>query len=177
MSEFHCTHCGKYGVYRGGASGSGAKPDGWVQNKYWGFGIKYFCSNKCMNDYNSYKENQEVQEEEKVSKPNMFERMVTEEDNKRKLEKDKEDIRLNNLTNIQFGTDSNDILEVMNQLVSIVSNNSDLKTKKIVVQKLEYGLLKLNQFGLTNEVEYFTKKLNKIKPKWWEYVIHVLNSK
>ena len=103
--------------------------------------------------------------------------MVTEEDNKRKLEKDKEDIRLNNLTNIQFGTDSNDILEVMNQLVSIVSNNSDLKTKKIVVQKLEYGLLKLNQFGLTNEVEYFTEKLNKIKPKWWEYVIHVLNSK
>ena len=65
----------------------------------------------------------------------------------------------------------------MNQLVSIVSNNSDLKTKKIVVQKLEYGLLKLNQFGLTNEVEYFTEKLNKIKPKWWEYVIHVLNSK
>ena len=97
--------------------------------------------------------------------------------NKRKLEKDKEDIRLNNLTNIQFGTDSNDILEVMNQLVSIVSNNSDLKTKKIVVQKLEYGLMKLNQFGLTNEVEYFTEKLNKIKPKWWEYVIHVLNSK
>ena len=47
----------------------------------------------------------------------------------------------------------------MNQLVSIVSNNSDLKTKKIVVQKLEYGLLKLNQFGLTNEVEYFTEKL------------------
>ena len=84
---------------------------------------------------------------------------------------------LNNLTNIQFGTDSNDTLEVMNQLVSIVSNNSDLKTKKIVVQKLEYGLLKLNQFGLTNEVEYFTEKLNKIKPKWWEYVIHVLNSK
>lgn len=49
MAEFHCAYCGKYGYGESvsGPMGGTSRPKGWVQNKSWGFGIKYYCSKKC----------------------------------------------------------------------------------------------------------------------------------
>lgn len=55
MADFHCEYCGKYGYGKptGGPLSAPLNPSGWVQNKSFGFGVKRFCSNKCLNEYNS----------------------------------------------------------------------------------------------------------------------------
>lgn len=50
MSDFNCNNCGK------GASRSQSyhgDPSGWVWNKSFGLGRKIFCSNRCLDEYNS----------------------------------------------------------------------------------------------------------------------------
>lgn len=49
MADFYCAYCGKYGDGRTGQGpvSTPSKPNGWLQNKSWGFGIKYYCSKKC----------------------------------------------------------------------------------------------------------------------------------
>lgn len=52
MADYNCAECGKYGY---GEPGSGpmtgsSRPNGWVQNRSFGFGIKYYCSNKCKKE-------------------------------------------------------------------------------------------------------------------------------
>jgi hypothetical protein len=49
MADFYCAYCGKYGDGRVGQGpvSTPSRPNGWLQNKSWGFGIKYYCSKKC----------------------------------------------------------------------------------------------------------------------------------
>jgi len=49
MADYHCGYCGKYGYGKPGAGpmSTSSSPSGWVQNKLFGFGIKYYCSKKC----------------------------------------------------------------------------------------------------------------------------------
>lgn len=185
MADFHCDYCGKLGIHTGQSTGTGAKPNGWVQNKSWGFGIKYFCSNKCMNDYNSKNSNSNTdnssypESRPKQNGPNMFERMRKEDDDRWEREKERnkerEELKLNNISSIQFGNDPEEISEVLNQLIVIFSSNkSNLNVRKAIVQKMEFGIRKLDQLG-SNDVEYFQEKLLKIKPKWWDIIWYYLN--
>lgn len=185
MADFHCDYCGKLGIHTGQSTGTGAKPNGWVQNKSWGFGIKYFCSNKCMNDYNSKNSNSNTdrgsysETSSRQKGPNMFERMRKEDDDRWEREKERnknrEELKLNNISNIQFGNDPDEISEVMNQLIVIFSSNkSNLNVRKAIVQKMEFGIRKLDQLG-SNDSEYFHEKLLKIKPKWYDVVWYYLN--
>jgi hypothetical protein len=52
MSDYSCYHCGKEGYKSGNYDPT---PKGWVYNKSSGFelGAKIFCSNKCLNEFNS----------------------------------------------------------------------------------------------------------------------------
>lgn len=184
MADFHCDHCGKLGIHTGQSTGTGAKPNGWVQNKSWGFGIKYFCSNKCMGDFNSKNSNNSNSDSDSETSPrqkgpNMFERMRKEDDDRWEREKEhnknREDLKLNNISSIQFGNNPDEISEVMNQLIVIFSSNkSNLNVRKSIVQKMEFGIRKLDQLG-SNDVEYFQEKLLKIKPKWWDIIWYYLN--
>lgn len=184
MADFHCAYCGKYGY---GKPGSGpatgvSRPDGWLQNKSWGFGIKYYCSKKCkladegvsenssQSDAKGANQSHVKTEATKPQGPNMFERMIAEDDKKREREQERLEEKLNKIANIQFGNNLDEISEVLNQLLALVaSNKSNIDVRKVVVQKMEFGILKLKQLGST-DVEYFQEKLMKIKPKWWEIV-------
>lgn len=49
MADFYCAYCGKLGDGRDGQGpvSTPSRPNGWLKNKSWGFGIKYYCSKKC----------------------------------------------------------------------------------------------------------------------------------
>lgn len=49
MANFKCAYCAKngYGEAVGGPMSASSRPNGWLQNKSFGFGIKYYCSRRC----------------------------------------------------------------------------------------------------------------------------------
>ena len=50
--DFNCGNCGKVGAGTP-TGGSTLAPSGWVWNKSFGLGRKAFCSNRCLDEYNS----------------------------------------------------------------------------------------------------------------------------
>lgn len=66
-----------------------------------------------------------------------------------------------------IGGSTDEISNQLNQLVSLGSANPDKKLKSAIVEKLEFGILKLRSAGANTEASYFEGKLEPLKKKSW----------
>ncbi|MFW5983286.1 MAG: hypothetical protein ACOCQ4_02205 [bacterium] len=76
--------------------------------------------------------------------------------------------RVDSISKISFGSDINQVQEVLNQLTTIGATKPDKDVRKAIVEKMEFGIMKLKNAGMNSEAEFFEDKMKKIKPKWYE---------
>ena len=87
---------------------------------------------------------------------------TSEREDKAKLEN-----RIDQITSMTFGTDTNEISNQLNQLVSLGSTKPDKVLKSAIVEKLEFGIMKLRGLNASGEAAFFEKKLEPLKKKSW----------
>ena len=75
--------------------------------------------------------------------------------------------QITDVTTMTFGTTADEISNQLNQLVSMASSKPDKKVKNAIVEKLEFGILKLKQLNALAEADFFEKKLVPLKKKSW----------
>jgi hypothetical protein len=82
-----------------------------------------------------------------------------------KDEKAQIESKIEEISQITFGTTSSEIEERINQLISMLASKPKKKIKNVLIEKVEYGILKLGQTGANKEVSYFEDKLAPYKKK------------
>jgi hypothetical protein len=186
MSDYSCYHCGKEGYKSGNYDPT---PKGWVYNKSFGFGAKLFCSNKCLNEFNSQnseksnnssEDNYTSKSNNNNSGPGFMEKMAAadikqaEADRLREeqeyLMKERQDSKIKDIASIQFGTSKEEITNIIEQLIVQGSNISSPKERKAISDKLELGINKLKQQGV--DCSYYEEKNRKIKPTVWQKIAY-----
>jgi hypothetical protein len=75
--------------------------------------------------------------------------------------------RIDDVTSMTFGTDANEIGNQLNQLVSLGSTKPDKALKNAIIEKVEFGIMKLKGLGANAEADFFEKKLEPLKKKSW----------
>lgn len=80
-----------------------------------------------------------------------------------------EKIRVENkveeIAEINISGTADEISQQLNKLFSIASSKPDKKIKNAIIEKIEYGLMKLRSFGSNTEADFFEKKLVPLKKK------------
>lgn len=80
--DFNCANCGKTGAGRP-TGGSTLAPSGWVWNKSFGFGRKAFCSNRCLDEYNSRNSSSESSSNSKQKSGGFISSIINDEEEER----------------------------------------------------------------------------------------------
>lgn len=73
--------------------------------------------------------------------------------------------KVEELASITFSNDANEIANILNQLVSIASAKPDKKVKNTIVEKMEFGIMKLRSLNAPAEANYFEQKLAPLKKR------------
>jgi hypothetical protein len=76
--------------------------------------------------------------------------------------------KVDSISKISYGSDINQVQDVLNQLTTIGASKPDTNVRKAIVEKMEFGIMKLKNAGLAAEAEFFETKMKKIKPKWYD---------
>jgi hypothetical protein len=80
--------------------------------------------------------------------------------------------KVNYITQIKFSAETDELMNQLNEIASIGASASQYDQvrpiKKSVYEKMELGVFKLRQMGLNSEADFFEKKRQGIKPKWYE---------
>jgi hypothetical protein len=78
--------------------------------------------------------------------------------------------RVDSISMISFGADILQVQDVLNQLATIGASKPDINVRKAIVEKMEFGIMRLKGEGLLTEAKYFEEKMKKIKPSWFDYL-------
>ena len=186
--DYNCNNCSNSSPRGKDYDGT---PNGWVWNKSYGTGRKVFCSNKCLDEYNSrnssskdtqsHRENNseeakakaaEAKSQEKTAKWDTYAKLgtaaFTAVGSTGKEVKETTDY----LSKMIFSNDPEEVANQLSEICSIWGGAekyilADTKTavKKAAFEKFEYGLMKLQQVGSPSQIEFFTKKQKEMKPK------------
>lgn len=78
--------------------------------------------------------------------------------------------RVDSISMISFGSDILQVQDVLNQLATIGASKPDLNVRKAIVEKMEFGIMRLKSEGLLSEASYFEGKMKKIKPSWYDFL-------
>ncbi len=79
--------------------------------------------------------------------------------------------KMEELATFVFSTDQDDISNSLNYLISIASSNNDpwddeeKKIKQLCIEKIEFGIMKLENAGGNAESDFFKQKLKKLNKK------------
>ena len=76
-------------------------------------------------------------------------------------------LKLEEVIQMTFNTDANEISNQLNQLVSLASSTQNKPLKSAIVEKLEFGIIKLRGLNASGEADFFEKKLEPLKKKSW----------
>jgi len=101
-----------------------------------------------------------LDESEKFDKFDKEEEFEREE--KLRLERKVEDIAI-----ITFGSTTEEISNQLSHLVTVGSSKPDKNVKRAIVEKMEFGIMKLKGLGASVEANFFEKKLEPLKKKTW----------
>jgi hypothetical protein len=94
------------------------------------------------------------------------ERIEKEKENK-KEEKQRLEGKVNEIASIVFGATTEDISNQLSQLVTIGNAKPDKNVKSAIVEKMEFGIMKLKGLGANVEAAYFEQKVEPLKKKSW----------
>jgi len=93
---------------------------------------------------------------------------TVEADKQRKQEeKQRIEGKIEDIAQLVFGSTPEEISNQLSQLVTIGNSKPDKKVKNAIVEKLEFGIMKLRGLGSNAEADFFEKKLEPLKKKGW----------
>jgi hypothetical protein len=75
--------------------------------------------------------------------------------------------KVEDLAQLQFGTDKEDISNKLNYLSGLGAAKPDKSVKSVIIDKMEFGIMKLRGLGAHDEASFFEKKLEPLKKKGW----------
>lgn len=84
-----------------------------------------------------------------------------------KEEKEKIEGKIENIAQITFGNNAEEISNQLSQLIAIGNAKPDKNVKATIIEKMEFGIMKLKGLGANSEANYFEKKLEPLKKKSW----------
>lgn len=84
-----------------------------------------------------------------------------------KEEKEKIEGKIENIAQISFGSNAEEISNQLSQLVAIGNAKPDKNVKAAIIEKMEFGIMKLKGMGSNTEADFFEKKLEPLKKKSW----------
>jgi hypothetical protein len=73
--------------------------------------------------------------------------------------------RVEELAKLSFSKDKNEILDTLNYLMSLANAKPDKNVKSVLIEKIEFGIMKLKGQGAYEEAEFFNSKLEPLKKK------------
>lgn len=74
-------------------------------------------------------------------------------------------LKIEEISSLNFESDPESIMNQLNKLVSLASAKPDKSVKNAILEKIDFGIMKLNSIGATTEAEYFQTKLDKLNKK------------
>lgn len=89
------------------------------------------------------------------------------DDSAEREEKARLDGKIDSVIAMTFGSNIDDISNQLNQLVSLGSTKPDKALKNAIIEKVEFGIMKLKGLNANAEAEFFEKKLEPLKKKGW----------
>lgn len=75
--------------------------------------------------------------------------------------------KIDDISRMTFGTTADEISNQLNQLTTLGSTKPDKTVKAAIVEKMEFGIMKLKGLGAHAEADFFQKKLEPLKKKSW----------
>lgn len=75
--------------------------------------------------------------------------------------------KIEDLASMKMAGEKEELMEQLNYLSSLASAKPDKKLKQIIIEKMDFGILKLNGMNAQAEALYFEKKLEPLKKKSW----------
>ena len=89
------------------------------------------------------------------------------DDTAEREEKARLDGKIDSVTAVTFNSNADDIANQLNQLVSLGSTKPDKALKNAIIEKIEFGIMKLKGLNANSEADFFEKKLEPLKKKSW----------
>jgi len=75
--------------------------------------------------------------------------------------------KIEDLAQMKMSSDKDELLEQLNYLASLASSKPEKEIKNVIIEKMEFGIMKLKSTGANGEAEFFEKKLEPLKKKGW----------
>ena len=75
--------------------------------------------------------------------------------------------KIEDLALMKMSSDSEELMNQLNYLASLASAKPDKNVKKIIIEKMEFGIMKLKSNGSNSEADYFSTKLAPLKKSGW----------
>lgn len=75
--------------------------------------------------------------------------------------------KIEDLAQMKMAANNEDLLEQLNYLASLASSKPDKQIKNVIIEKMEFGIMKLKSNGAAGEADFFEKKLEPLKKKGW----------
>lgn len=92
---------------------------------------------------------------------------VENDKNREREEKQQIEGKVDYIAHITFGTTVEEISNQLSHLVTIGNAKPDKKVKSAIVEKMEFGIMKLKGLRANTEADFFEKKLEPLKKKTW----------
>jgi len=94
------------------------------------------------------------------------------EDGARRREEEREEKanlegKIEQVAAINFSSDKDEIANILNQLSSLASSKPDKALKNAIIEKMEFGIMKLKGLNAFAEADFFQSKLEPLKKKSW----------
>ena len=75
--------------------------------------------------------------------------------------------KIEDLAQLKMSSDKDELLEQLNYLASLASSKPEKEIKNVIIEKMEFGIMKLKGLGANAEATFFEKKLEPLKKKSW----------
>ena len=89
------------------------------------------------------------------------------EDEIKREEKLRLEGKVDSIAQMTFGSTTEEISNQLSHLVTVGNSKPDKNVKSAIVEKMEFGIMKLKGLGASAEADFFEKKLEPLKKKSW----------
>lgn len=75
--------------------------------------------------------------------------------------------KIEDLASLKMSSDKDELLEQLNYLSSLASSKPEKDIKNVIIEKMEFGIMKLRGLNANSEADFFQNKLEPLKKKGW----------
>jgi hypothetical protein len=75
--------------------------------------------------------------------------------------------KIEDLALMKMSSDSDELMDQLNYLASLASSKPDKAIKKVIIEKMEFGIMKLRSANSNGEADFFESKLAPLKKSGW----------